>query len=119
MKFVYIMLIFSILLLLISNIQPTEDEIIQEKITIIEMAEKTPTPETLAMANKAKQELSEIEEKRQNKIQSEKEKQEFNEKASNFGSKEFWQAFGGLSMLMLVWVGAIFLAFRLWHRNMY
>lgn len=81
------------------------------------MAQKTPTPETLAMANKAKQELSEIEEKRQNKIQSEKEKQEFNEKASNFGSKEFWQTFGVLSMLVLILVGAISFDFRLWHRN--
>lgn len=117
MKFVSVLLIISIVLLLISNIQPTEDEIIQKKITIIEMAQKTPTPETLAMANKAKQELSEIEEKRQNKIQSEKEKQEFNEKASNFGSKEFWQTFGVLSMLVLILVGAISFDFRLWHRN--
>lgn len=121
MKDASVLLIIGVALLFVlsSYNEQTEDEIIQEKITIIEMAQKTPTPETLAMANKAKQELSEIEEKRQNKIQSEKEKQEFNEKASNFGSKEFWQAFGGLSMLMLVWMGAIFLAFRLWHRNRY
>ncbi|AKG19890.1 hypothetical protein AAX09_10435 (plasmid) [Moraxella bovoculi] len=115
-----LLIIGAVLLFVLSSYnEQTEDEMIQGKIAIIEMAQKTPTPETLAMADKAKAELRQIETKRQDKIQSEKEKQEFNEKSSTFGSREFWQNVYVLATIMLAFMGAIFLAFKLWNEDRY
>lgn len=100
-----LIVIFSVVMLSTSMYlknQKSDDEIIQEKIAIIEQSQRTPTPETLAIAEIAKVELAEIQTKKQ-------EQQDFAKKSDVFGSREFWIKYSVIviSLMSILFILAI------------